>query len=192
MKGAPMLMGAALIAVAPRASRAQTKQDAPNPTATPSASSEQSAHGQALEGVPSPAEDQGPFGRPRVLVLVIGGGLTLMAAGIGIVAAVRASSASGDVEYWGAMTPSVTPADPNPCNSPQLYCNELHAAVLRHEDAVVVERSALITAGVLGALTATTYFLWPVLGKGSGRQARFEPAFVTTGGGGILMLHGSF
>lgn len=124
----------------------------------------------------------------RSIVLIAGAGATALSAGLGTYFAIRAAGADDDAEGYSRTI--TTDFGPTGCSSAagaaSSACKDLHSALDTRDDSNSVASVAFITAGVLGAATVATYFLWrprraavswsigPTFGQGPGLSARGE------------------
>lgn len=142
-------------APAPATASAAAPASAPEPAPVP-----------ALAAPPpsdAPAPLEAHATSTRTVVLVAGAALTVVAAGTGVVFAMKASSADGDASDLRAR--SIAAYGVAGCGTPagaaSATCADLKSALDRRSSDRTVETAAFVSAGVLGAATIATYFLWP-------------------------------
>jgi hypothetical protein len=97
----------------------------------------------------------------RTILLLSGGGLTVLAAGFGIGLSLQGATLDDD-----ASTQRATIAQdlgPTACSSASSTraCGKLNDTLERRNRANAIGQGSFIVAGVLGAATLATYFLWP-------------------------------
>jgi hypothetical protein len=102
----------------------------------------------------------------RLAVLAIGGGLTLVSAGIGIAYAVKSGSKQSDVDRLKGNAQSELGGNCEP-GSQIAVCRDLTDATDARNSANTTKTVAFVASGVLLAGTALTYFLWPQSEGGS-------------------------
>jgi hypothetical protein len=105
-------------------------------------------------------ERSGP--EARTIVLISGAGLTLLAAGLGVGLAVQGASLNDDAETQRKQI--AEQFGPSACadgGSGNRSCAKLDDTLERRNQANTYSQGAFIAAGVLGAATVATFFLWP-------------------------------
>jgi tetratricopeptide (TPR) repeat protein len=131
-----------------------------------------------VERKAEPYFDDGESGRAistRTIVTASGIGLTLVAAGFGVVYARKASSASDDAEALQARRDAEF--GPNACGSPSAaaagLCADLRSKLDERDAARRVSTIAWVGTGVLAAGTLGAFLLWP--GQRSGARLSLAP-----------------
>lgn len=120
---------------------------------------------QPAPSVPSPTsrdrvERSGP--ETRTIVLISGAGLTVLAAGLGVGLAVQGASLDDDAETQRKQI--AEQLGPSACangGAGNRACAKLDDTLERRNQANTYSQGAFIAAGVLGAATLATVFLWP-------------------------------
>ncbi len=111
----------------------------------------------------STTESPGGSVSTRTIVTTSGVGLTLVAAGFGVVYSLKASSASNDADTLQAHRD--TEFGPNACGSPSAaaapICTALRSKLDERDSAHRVSTIAWIGTGVLAAGTLGAFLLWP-------------------------------
>jgi hypothetical protein len=105
-------------------------------------------------------ERSGP--EARTIVLISGAGLTVLAAGLGVGLAVQGASLNDDAETQRKQI--AEQLGPGACangGSGNRSCAKLDDTLERRNQANTYSQGAFIAAGVLGAATVATFFLWP-------------------------------
>ena len=130
----------------------------------------------------------------RTIVTWTGAGLTLAAAGIGLVYTLKASSASSDAE--SLQTRIDTELGSNGCrNSSSPLCTDLRDRFDERDDAATAATTAWIVSGVLLGGTLGAYLLWPEEESGNSGQTssgtRWTWAPVVLPQGAAVSLQGS-
>ncbi len=137
-----------------------------------------SAPPHAPAAAPAPDHQRTESSGARTAVLITGGALTAIAVGAGVVFTLNASASREDVENFrdqlalGACAPSAEPAP---------LCDDLKNAIDDYNASSNWATGSFIAAGVLGAGTVATYFLWPVHKNKEARGASFSAAPLITG-----------
>jgi hypothetical protein len=120
----------------------------------------------------APAPDPGGSSE-RTIVLVSGAGLTTVALALGVVFTLRGSAANGDASDQKASIDAM--GGPNACSGPGASspgCTHLADTLDTRNRANSVAKVSFVAAGVLGAATVVTYFLWP---RRSGTELSLAP-----------------
>jgi hypothetical protein len=131
-----------------------------------------------------PARDRAERGgtETRTVVLVSGAALTALAAGFGIGFSISGNSLDEDAiaqRAFIAQTLGVTACAPGSAGN--RACTKLNDTLDRRNRANAIAQGSFIAAGVLGAATLATFFLWP-------RQSSVAPyASIGPGGDGAMM-----
>jgi hypothetical protein len=124
----------------------------------------------------SPAKESGSARTP---VLIAGAALTTVALGAGIFFTISANNAASDIEGLQAEVDAASDGSGNACSATAVMrpdaCDDLTARVEDHDGARKLAIGSFIGAGVFGAATVATYFLWPTDGEGK-KAARLELA----------------
>jgi hypothetical protein len=147
-----------------------------NPQPPPRADVPQST---GLEQHPIAAQDHHDSSSARTPVLITGGVLTLVAVGVGVLFKVQAGNAE---EAWAKIHSQLEPGSCGGSGEPAL-CADLRESVGAYDAAQNRATASFITAGVLGAATVATFFLWPAKEKSSPRVG-IGP-FALPGGHGV-------
>jgi hypothetical protein len=137
----------------------------------------------AAEGVgpPPPGLTYTPDaeGNARTIVLVTGAGLTTVTAALGIIFSLKGSSASGDASDQKAAIDGRLGA--NACGGSAAgmpECAHLADTLDTRNSANSAAKVSFIAAGVLGAGTVATFFLWP---RRSGTSVTVAPQIASDG-----------
>lgn len=126
--------------------------------------------------------------QPRTIALIAGASVTAIAAGVGIVFALKASSHNQDAKNIGG---SLGPEEcSNPMGTSISQCSELETSLNSRDSASRVEAVSFGIAGVAAVTTAVLYFAWPRQRTGSTSQFQVTPLATSRAGG--LILTGSF
>lgn len=141
---------------------------------------------------------------PRTWVVAGGAVATGISLGIGVVFRIRAGNFDSDVNATTAQLDAPTMSKPSEvaAHSECLHqttaakplCDALHAALEKRDTAANISTGAFVSAGVLGAATVFSLFLWPEAPKVRSQSANVPFAIrpLLTGSGSGVQLFGSF
>ena len=143
---------------------------------------------------PAPAEPAPPPmeepARRSIVPAVVGGGLVLAGAAVGVAFLLSGNSSQNDADALQRKL-----ATPNACGAGTLYaadCAALHDKNSKVDSARTVEVIGFSVAGAAAVGTAV-YLLWPHSRSASADSAaRFEPTFAVARGAGSIGLSGRF
>jgi len=139
----------------------------------------------------APSADRAERGgvEARTIVLISGTGLTALAAGFGVGLTLQGASLDDDATKQRAVvTERYGLAGCGPANATQRECIKLDDTLDRRNRANSFAQGAFITAGVLGAATLVTFFLWPRSQSSVAPYASIGPA----GDSAVLGLVGRY
>jgi hypothetical protein len=123
----------------------------------------------------------------KLVVVGAGATLTVAAAVVGTIYAVRASSSQSDIDRLKSQV--IADLGGNCASSSSgSVCAELDRAIQDRNSANQVARAAFITSGVLAVGTVATFFLWPA--EKASSATRITPSFDRYGG--AITVQGAF
>lgn len=115
---------------------------------------------------------------PRTVTLWTGVGVTLAAAGIGSLFAIKASSANDDAK--NARFSLGTQANRTACDAPSpesaSACNDLSSALDRRNSHHRAQNISFVVAGVSAVATAILFYAWPTARDGARSALRVAPS----------------
>lgn len=127
------------------------------PSVPPAASGDEPANPPGGGGVKADASGM----KPKTLALIVGGGLTVIAAGVGVFYTLQKSSADEDADGDRSTLSSKYGGQACAGSSPPAECSSLRDALERRDDASKIATGAFIASGALLAATAVTFLAWP-------------------------------
>jgi hypothetical protein len=135
---------------------------------------------------PPPATDQSRSVQPRTIALWSGVGVTAVAAGVGLIFALKGSSANSDAKDHAQTLP------PGSCPSPEnaTSCAALEDSLSDRESANKIANISFVVAGVAAVATATMFFVWPRRRAETARHVQIVPIATRDAGG--LIINASF
>jgi len=132
--------------------------------------------------------DNGDSVHPRTIALIAGASVTAVAASVGIIFALKASSHNQDAKDIGA---SLGPEEcSNPMGAAISHCSELENSLNSRDSAHRVEAVSFGIAGAAAVTTAVLYFAWPRRQQSESRRFQVTPLATNRAGG--LIFTGSF
>jgi len=125
--------------------------------------------------------------RPRTIALIAGASVTVIAAGVGIVFALKASSHNQDAKDIGG---SLGPEEcSNPTGASISRCSQLENSLNSRDSASRVEAVSFGIAGAAAVTTAVVYLAWP---RQKPNSSQFQVTPLATSRAGGLIFTGTF